>query len=615
MTADASVPPALRGIFLKNGVLVLLALFVIPALTLWFSLHVLQQESAQIFLGRESVRLEHPGGATTIVFSLSDICALPAQFGEIREQGCPRYSGVWQFDRARVVALWTLIGGAVFLAVIALLGRLAFVNRRLRLTSFTIGRRIMTLAATATVILQGAMGVWLSFWLTAYFAHRYYPKLILIVGLVALVGAFMIVREIFRKAEPNDAIEGELIDEAAAPRLWQRIRQMAGELRITPPRYLIAGIDTNFFVTEAPLSVQGQKLAGRKLFVSIPLLRQLETPEADAVLAHELAHFAGGDTQDSAQLGPQLMQYDLYLNNIRAAGVAWLVWPFMDFYRLIFELALARDSRAREYQADSTAAKLVSAAAIARSLVKIAAYATYRAYTESELFNQRDKLNETLGIAERITQGLRPWATSPSFIEAMTDAKIPHPFDSHPPLDERMRGVSCVILPEHFSRLVTTTPTTTWAEEIQDAASVEARLWAGYEKEFAATHEHSLAYRYDPSNPDERELVLKYFPPEAFAVKKGTIEINCDGIVTQNGELIAYNAIKDMRLQHANFRGDYLYVTLHEKGALLNKTVKISLAGLKGEPQFFQAVLSHYWSRHSAMKMSKQAEALIEGEQ
>ena len=70
-----------------------------------------------------------------------------------------------------------------------------------------------------------------------------------------------------------------------------------------------------------------------------------------------------------------------------------------------------------------------------------------------------------------------------------------------------------------------------------------------------------------------------------------------------------------MRLQHANFRGDYLYVTLHEKGALLNKTVKISLAGLKGEPQFFQAVLSHYWSRHSAMKMSKHAEALIEGEQ
>jgi Zn-dependent protease with chaperone function len=603
MTTNATetAGAAMRRLFLKNGVLLLLALFVIPVLTLWFSLYVLEQEGAQIFQGASALQIEREDGAAVAIASLSDICALPAQFGEIREQVCPSFGEIWQFDRARVLALWTLIGGAVFLGLIALLGWLAFINRRLRLTSFIVGRWLMMCAGAATTIIQGGLSVWLSFWLTGYFGHSYYPKLILVVGLFVLVGISLIVREIFRKPELNEAIDGELVDEAAAPRLWSRIRQMAGELHTAPPRYLIAGIDTNFFVTEAPLSVQGQRLEGRKLFVSIPLLRQLEPSEADAVLAHELAHFAGGDTQDSAQLGPRLMQYDLYLNNIRNAGVAFLVWPFMDFYRLIFELALARDSRTREHQADSTAAKLVSAEAIARSLVKIGAYATYRSRTESELFDQHSKLDENLGIATRIAQGLHPWANSPAFTAAMTDAHIPHPFDSHPPLDERMRGVSCVIAPENFAQVVTTVPAATWADEIQDAEAVEARLWSGYEKEFAQAHEESLAYRYDPTKEGERELVLKYFPPQQFKVKKGTIEINCEAIVTPEGEAIAYDAIKGMSFQDPNVGSNYLQVTLHEKSTLGHKKVKISFAGLEDESQF-QSVLQNYWSRHGAMR-------------
>ncbi|GHT90324.1 hypothetical protein FACS1894101_2710 [Betaproteobacteria bacterium] len=612
MTAEPSVTPSMRRVFLKNGALVLLALFVIPALTLWFSQYGLQEEYARIFAGARAFLLQHPNGETTPVSSLSDICTLPAQFGEVREQGCPRYGAIWQFDKARLLALWALSGGAAFLAVIALLGWLAFVNRRLRLKSFTIGRYIMMFAGAATVMIQGVSGVWLSFWLTAYFMQLYSPSLILVVGLAVLVGAFMIVREIFRKADRNDTIEGELIHEAAAPRLWRRIRQMAGELQTTPPCYLIAGIDANFFVTESPLSVQGQRLEGRKLFVSIPLLRQLETTEADAVLAHELAHFAGGDTQDDARLGAQLLQYDLYLNNIRTAGIACLVWSFMDFYRLVFELALARDSRAREHRADRTAAKLVSPEAIVRSLVKIGAYDTYRHHTESELFNQHDKLDANLGIAERIAQGLHPWATSSAFTEAMMDAEIPHPFDRHPPLTERMQGVACVILPEHFSRLLTTPPTATWAEEIQDAEAVEARLWANYEQKFAQTHEQSLAYRYDPGKPDERELVLKYFPPEQFAVRKGSIEINCDGMITPDRRVIAYADIKEMTVKHTHFRGDSLIITPNEKGARRHPTLKISLAGLKDESTFLQTA-QHYWSRYQMMQALQQANELLQG--
>ena len=120
------------------------------------------------------------------------------------------------------------------------------------------------------------MLVWLSFWLTAYFWHSYYIKLIAIAGIAAAAAVFYAVYTLFKKLPSDNEIEGELIAEADAPRLWERIRQLAGRVQTAPPDQIIAGIDTNFFVTEAPCEVRGQTLHGRTLFVSIPLLRVLD---------------------------------------------------------------------------------------------------------------------------------------------------------------------------------------------------------------------------------------------------------------------------------------------------------------------------------------------------
>ena len=59
-----------------------------------------------------------------------------------------------------------------------------------------------------------------------------------------------------------------------------------------------------------PLRIAGSieldevRYTGRTLYVSLSLLRVLEQDEADAVLAHELAHFHGGHTAVSASLVP-----------------------------------------------------------------------------------------------------------------------------------------------------------------------------------------------------------------------------------------------------------------------------------------------------------------------
>ncbi len=534
----------------------------------------------------------------------SKLCAnREAEAQKYREAVCETYGVVWQFYTMQRAALWTLVGGVVLLVAIGALGGLAFVSRHWQYTSFVVGWRLMTLAGAAEVVLQGAMGVWLSFWVTAFFAQKYYVKLILIVGLAVLAGVAVLVSRIFQRVNSNNRVDGELVTEADAPLLWHRIRHMAARLKIAPPDQIVAGIDTNFFVIEAPLTVGNKQLKGRSLFVSIPLLRVLSMHEADAVLGHEMAHFRGGDTRASAQLGPKLNQYDSYVQGLRDGGFTMVVYYFMQLYRMVFQVALSRDSRAREFKADRTAAKLVSPQAISQSLVKIAAYDNYRSNTERALFERDHKLNEQLGLSAAVAQGLRPYTASIDFVDDMRTAHIPHPFDSHPPLAQRMQQVGNPLDPDDYGALVLEVPKATWADEIITADAIEQRMWSAYEQQFAQNHEQELAYRYEPADEQERQLVLKYFPPVVFSLKKdASIEVNYSGIAQSNGEpLLEWNSVKALQYNTSSF-GDSLTVTLNEKSMIGSKTMTIKLGGVGKQKDPFNAVVGHYWQRHQVMR-------------
>jgi len=609
MKADS----ALRQDLLKTLLLAALALFLIPALTYGFVRYAEKQRDAS-FLHMVEERTYADPRATSeekqaqIAFYRlrlpSTICSnREEQARTYREAVCAPYGEVWQFHAMRAASGWTLAGGVVVLLAVGALGALAFVNRAWQYASFVLGWRFMTLASAAEVVVQGSMGVWLSFWVTAFFVEKYYIKLIAVVGIAVLGAVAVLVIKLFQRVQSRNAVEGEVVPEADAPLLWRRIRHMAKRLKIAPPDQLVAGIDSNFFVTEAPIAVGGQTLKGRTLFVSIPLLRVLSVAEADAVLGHELAHFRGGDTRASAQLGPRLQQYDQYVHGMAEGGFTMVVHPFLQLYRMVFQLALSGDSRAREFKADRTAAKLVSPQAIVQALVKISAYDHYRSNTERTLFERNQLLGSTLGIAASVAQGLRPYAASDDFVDDMRTAHIPHPFDSHPPLGERMRAVAHRVHPDEYGAIVQQTPQTTWADEILQADAIEQRLWARYEQEFARSHEQSLAYRYEPANEAEAQLVLKYFPPVVFALKDHQqVEVNYSGILPAGGEpLLPWDAVRALQYNASSF-GDSLTVTLHEKGLVGSKTVKVKLAGLGKQKDAFNAAVSHYWRRHQIMR-------------
>ncbi|MFZ6656587.1 M48 family metallopeptidase [Undibacterium sp. TJN19] len=608
MSAGITIKKDLAKVLLYS----LLSLFLIPGFTYWF-VHYAQPQHDAAFVEAVSRQIDadHSLNAEEKLRNQeffqknppSSVCSNhSAEAASYRAQVCARYSDNWQFYVAQKVALWTMIGGVVVLIAVMLLGGMAFLDEKAQYLSFVAGWRFLTFSSTAETIAQGAMVMWLSFWVTAFFFNRYSIKLIIGAVLFVALAIFYVIACIFKRVKDNGQVQGEFISEQMAPGLWKRVRDLAARLKTAPPNNIVAGIDSNFFVTEAPLNVAGKTVRGRSLFISIPLLRVLSQHEADAVLAHELAHFRGGDTANSAALGPKLTQYDQYCHEMRDSHVP-MVFYLMCLYRMIFELASARSSRDREFLADRIAAKVISPAAISHSLIKIAAYANYRSQIEDELFSRNEQHGSALGIASFVASGLHPYAQSSEFLKLMKTASVPHPYDSHPKMAERMKNVSYPIEEAQYGAIVTSVPSHTWAADIQTADEIEQRLWAIYEQNFAQAHEHSLAYRYEPANEEERALVLKYFPGVEFTLsEQQSIRVTYAGwILPGESGPMSWDNVATYEYTDSMLT-DVLTIKHPEKGTFGAKTTKVKLGGIKKQRDAFKAASEHYWHRHQIMR-------------
>lgn len=608
---------ALRNSLLKASLYTLLFLFLVPGIALWFTNHAQKSMDADY----RTAIVQHLNQASDIseterqqrlsyinTHPVSALCASSDDENRsARESLCETYSHPWQFYWAQTIATICLILGAICIFTLASLGLLAFVNEKAQYLSLVLGWRSLTLFAAVQALAQAGLLVWLSFWLTAFFWHKYYVKLILVVAIAVLFTAFYVVAKIFKSAKSTHYIEGEQVGELHAPELWLRVRNLAARLKTPPPDHIVAGIDANFFVTEAPLHVAGHKLEGRTLYISIPLLRVLSQTEADAVLTHELAHLRGGDTAHSAAVGPKLQQFDQYCAEMAQASI-WPVFHLMNLYRLIYEFAHAEHSRHREFLADKIAAKVISGQAVANSLLKVAAYASYRNDIENELFARNQQHGEQIGIAQYVAEGLHPYAMSPDFITAMDHANVPHPYDSHPRLADRMKNVGVYIPDIEFGPIVTKEPENSWANYIKNAKTIEEKLWAGYEQNFAQEHHHSLAYRYEPATQSELELVLQYFPDHPFPLRNGyAIVVTYAGwILPGTTEAISWDVIEKYELAEGMF-ADVLKIK-HSKGHD-PKQQKVKLPGLKKVRDEFVQVSNHYWQRHQIMRHQQRVAA------
>jgi Zn-dependent protease with chaperone function len=302
------------------------------------------------------------------------------------------------------------------------------------------------------------------------------------VWLVSLVLAVPVVRGMFMLRLPKlEEPPGVPLTEEAEPRLWAVVRELAEAAGTRAPDTITLTADVNASVMEHPRL--GGLLPGRRsLHIGLPLLTGLSEAQFRSVLAHEYGHYVGGDTR----LGPVVARgrrqirrtiahfhekADKKVAQERAAqekksarrvakgkkakeidttgaGATYRAMArIYTWYGKFFLRASLSTGRAQEYAADRNAARLAGRDATASALREIPVLShAYDFYLDRYA---------TLGLDARTMPphgaffgGFGDMLSARELQLADMRAGLPEPevspYDSHPPVAERVRAVEAL---------------------------------------------------------------------------------------------------------------------------------------------------------------------------
>lgn len=369
--------------------------------------------------------------------------------------------------RVRGGLAWVTLGGAALallagLAVLGLANVAGLAARRSRerlvrafalvrsLLPFLLGTQVAGLAvsALAATIFEAA-GLWFSERVSGGGMKLAGAGLVL-AGL-AVVAAFLAIRglrQVFALSTPEPLeVSGRVVDEAAAPGLWRFVRELARRQEAVAPDAIVVGLTQGFFVTEAAVRVAPEErtLEGRTLYVPAGYLGLLSGREVAAILGHELAHFSGADTAYSTRFAP------IYTGLWRALGALHavrqgspLLVPAVQlgFHTLhTFDVAVARWSQAREFEADRRGAQISGADAAASALVRTSVVAPLIEATLERAYEAPDDGEDDLVAGV----GARAAASGLADPAGHLEDRQPHPTDSHPPDRRRIEALGIAV--------------------------------------------------------------------------------------------------------------------------------------------------------------------------
>jgi Zn-dependent protease with chaperone function len=521
--------------FAKTFLLPALLIFLVPVLSLFFFWHAQSRFNSQ---ARESVLEQIRADESLSPEDRENAIAFFSEhpFSELvkDEEFAANLESTSRFYYAtfrwmiRLSALSIAMGLAVFLLV-GLCVLFSLRSQQAQYVSLSAGWNALRIYGAVQTIIQGILLVALSFWVTALWFEFYSIKLIFIAGFLAVAAVIAVIAAIFKRTDTKNVVEGTVIHNQAAMPLWDELGAICDKVGTARPDQVIVGIDDNFFVTELPITVDGKTYSNRSLYVSLSLLKQMSGGEADAVLAHEMAHFSGNDTLYSKKISPLLVRYGAYLQALYEGGVTRPIFYFMHCFRALYELSLSKLSREREFRADRIAADVTSPRDFAAALLRIAAYSKFRNDVQRGLFEQ-ERVLQTANISEQIERGFQAFAVSFASRSDMDDLETSHPFDTHPPVAERLGALGLSLKSQEAEALLSAPGDGRWYEKIAGASQIERQMWREFEEGFRAFHEQTLAYRFLPETPDELAIVVKAFPELTITAEDGWLVLDYETI-------------------------------------------------------------------------------------
>lgn len=349
-------------------------------------------------------------------------------------------------------AVVTGLAGLAWLGLIWAAGRVARVNRTLLLHVFKPGLYLTNLFVVGLIGAHAVLAIASLYLLEAEFIGRVHVGIMAAIGFGALAGVAAVAKASFSAVRTvSTSVVGRPVSRNESPDLWQFVAEAAKAANVVPPRQIVAGLDPNFFVTEAPVRSLSGEHTGRTLYVSLPLARILSRAEMRAVIGHELGHYKGKDTAFSQHFYPIYRGTQESLEGLAASageGASQLaILPAistLSFFLDAFAVAESHIGRERELAADLVGAGIASPATQASALVKIHAYADLWDPVLHEAVDAIKGGKAAGNMSEAFSRLVQERAT-PDTLAGVADRHTPHPTDSHPTLALRLANLGITL--------------------------------------------------------------------------------------------------------------------------------------------------------------------------
>lgn len=347
-------------------------------------------------------------------------------------------------------AVATAVAGLLLVAGIHLAARGAARDRQRLVRLFSPGLYVTLAAVLVLTCAHAVLAIVALYYGESWLLGRVHVGIIAGIALGALLGLLAVYRGVTSVAHRAEtSVFGEVVSREEAPRLWQHVDGLAERLGALRPDQVVVGLDPTFFVTEADVQCLTGRLTGRTLFCSLPLARILTVPEFSAVIGHELGHFKGQDTEFSRRFYPIYRGSATSLASLQGSAsqsVSALVpmlpaivtlSEFMEQFALV-ERAIGRD---REFEADRAGASVATPADLAAALVKVHAYADcwddVQEHAIDALRAGTPPANVSVAFADAVKS-----ASTPEVLTRLPEDALPHPTDTHPPLQARLDSLA-----------------------------------------------------------------------------------------------------------------------------------------------------------------------------
>jgi Zn-dependent protease with chaperone function len=234
------------------------------------------------------------------------------------------------------------------------------------------------------------------------------------------------------------------------PELWARVTRVAEQVGTRPPAeiHLVAAV--NAAVSE-DTHLMGLLPGRRRMFLGVPLLLGMTTAQLDAVLAHELGHYGNHDVRLAATTVRGMAGVQAVAGSYTTAH-SWmnrLMRDFFSWYAHLYQRVSYAVRRRQELAADGTAARIAGRDHTAAALRQLPALdAAYGFYVERYASIGWDA--GLMALPEEFFSGLYALLAEPSRQRELDELRReppdaePHPYDSHPPLSERLARIEAL---------------------------------------------------------------------------------------------------------------------------------------------------------------------------